>query len=405
MSNPNNISNRTSSKLKKINSSLNINNKQNQSISNIRPNTSKNSINHKANNPQENLNMDISNISQSYINLKENENNLISGRMNYNYMKNFTEELERVKSYCKEIKKSQEENCIMQNEKKTFDKMKNEFIKLSADMNILKEDMKEILTNYHTLVKRVTFMEEENKNLRKHNKCLVKLIQNRKENNNNYLDEDNAQGNYLSDYTDNFNRIKNKQNQYKNSNSLIDTNCNVYQPLAQNPHNAYSNSNYMNTMPNNHNLNLNIDNNFSTPLSDLSGFNNINNTSSNEMIANINNIAISDNNKSKKRFLIQKDNLDYIENYPLQSHYSLNLNNNMNNNVNMNDTGNMHNNGFQNINMSNRHYANNTNNFENKDYNNENNPRNNYNSNYDNMMREDYEINSMRKMNSFNNVN
>jgi predicted nuclease with TOPRIM domain len=86
------------------------------------------------------------------------------------------EEIEHIKNFCKDIKKTQEENCIMQNEKKCFDKMKNENIKLNADINIIKEDIKEILTNMHNLNKRVILMEEENKNLRVHNKNLVKYI-------------------------------------------------------------------------------------------------------------------------------------------------------------------------------------------------------------------------------------
>ena len=64
----------------------------------------------------------------------------------------------------------------MQNEKKNFEKMKSEHIKLHADLNILKEDVKEILNNYSNLVKRVMYLEDENKNLRQHNKNLVRYI-------------------------------------------------------------------------------------------------------------------------------------------------------------------------------------------------------------------------------------
>jgi hypothetical protein len=71
-----------------------------------------------------------------------------------------TEEIQHIKNFCKELKKTQEENCIMENEKKNFEKMKSEHIKLHADLNILKEDVKEILSNYSNLVKRVMYLED-----------------------------------------------------------------------------------------------------------------------------------------------------------------------------------------------------------------------------------------------------
>ncbi len=321
-----------------------------------------------------------------------NNNTTSGGRLTYNHIKNFTEELERVKNFCKEIKKGQEENCIMENEKRTFDKMKNEYIKLSADMNIMKEDIKEILANYHSLVKRVSFLEEENKNLRKHNKNLVKLIQNRavanatnpnsarnfnenvNVNNENYIiDNIEPQGNnYISDYTENFNRVQNKYNTANaNYNSRTSNNANNSNNINTNVNreNANTNANYyLNTMPSNlNNLNnqMNIDNNFSTPLSDLSAFNNINNTSSNEMLGNIHsNLSNADYKKSKKRFLIQKENLDYNENYPLQSQMAAkNPNREMNSNMTNNNLGNLGNNNtnpasFQQSGMSNRINAN-----------------------------------------------
>ena len=414
----------------------------NNSVANLKPTTTKNSINFASNNninnekERDNLNIDISNISHSYLKEKndfysDNPNTTAGGRLTYNHIKNFTEELERVKSFCKEIKKSQEENCIMENEKRTFDKMKNEYIKLSADINIMKEDIKEILTNSHSLIKRVNFLEEENKNLRKHNKNLVKLIQNRaainpnnadnyndfnQNINDNYLEMEHLQGNYIGDYTENINRVQNK---YVNANNPYQ---NTLHPSRQIPNNANLNSNfnsnnantngnyYVNTIPNNLNNKTNIDNDFSMPLSDLSAFNNINNTSSNELIGNIHsNTANIDNKKSKKRFLIQKDNLDYNENFPLRSQIGTNPIRDMNSNMINYNLGDMGNNtkpgSFQQSEMSNRNYAHSSkNNYDRVDYLQENASENNFNNNH-NHNQEDYLSNNNFKGNLYNNSN
>ena len=67
---------------------------------------------------------------------------------------------------------------MVDNEKKAFNKMKNDFIKQSADINIMKEDMGELMKNLHFLMRRMDTLEEENKNLRKHNSNLVKFVKN-----------------------------------------------------------------------------------------------------------------------------------------------------------------------------------------------------------------------------------
>lgn len=302
--------NTSSSKKNKTHVQLKANKDNSSSINNLNVKNSAN-LNNITNNNKENYNIDISEITNSY--LKEKETSLNANKLSYNHIKNFTEELERIKNFCREIKKAQEENCIMENEKKTFDKMKNEYIKLSADLSIMKEDIKEILSNYHALLKRVNYIEEENKNLRSHNKNLVKLIQQRNNNiNNNFpnefydLNENDIQNNYVSDYTDNINRVQSKYNQItKNNHQQI---------------NSFANT------PTNNKINI-LENNNSVPLSDLSAFNNINNTSSNEMMTNIN--SNLECKKSNRRFLIQKENGDYQDySYDNALHNTLNNPNN-----------------------------------------------------------------------------
>ena len=91
-------------------------------------------------------------------------------KVSYNEVRGLTEELEVVKRLFKELKKQTEENCIMYNEKRQFEKLKSDFIKLNADNNIMRQEMAEVTGEVSELIKRVQFLEEENRYLRKMNK-------------------------------------------------------------------------------------------------------------------------------------------------------------------------------------------------------------------------------------------
>lgn len=174
----------------------------------------------------------------------------------YEAIKNLTDELEHVKQFCKTMKQTMEENCIMANEKKAFDRMKNDFIKVSADVNIIKEDMKEMMTNFHEMMQKVNKLEEENKNLRAHNKNLVKFVQSR----------------FKSDEQIPTFRDNDYNNYYK-------------EISEQRPKSS----------------NINVE--YSTPISEFSAFNSMHNTSSVEM----NNIIGNNVERNRKRrFLLPK---------------------------------------------------------------------------------------------------
>jgi hypothetical protein len=214
-------------------------------------------------------------------------------RVTYESLKNLTEEFEHLRKFVKDLKISHEENCIMENEKKDFDRIKNDHIKLNADMGILKEDVKEILTNYQIIMKRVNSLEDENKNLRMHNKNLVKFIQG-----------GNNQGNFQGQYGQNYNM--------NNFNSVTTPGLNIVDEEIQN----IGNRNTMNTQNNLNNFNnqysrgnINLEN--STPLSELSAFHTMHNQSSMEMNYNINNNL---EKGKKRRFLIPKTE-EYQNNY------------------------------------------------------------------------------------------
>lgn len=149
----------------------------------------------------------------------------------------------------------------MANEKKAFERMKNDFVKVNADLNIMKEDMQEMLEKFQAVIQRVSSLEEENKNLRAHNKDLVKMIQNPRDARNVYYEEQQPRH---------------------------------YRDVEQ----AKPSSNYHGHTSNH----VNVEN--STPLSEMSAFNTLHNTSSVEM----NNIINNNIEKNKnRRFLIPKN--------------------------------------------------------------------------------------------------
>ncbi len=244
---------------------------------------------------------------------------------NYKILKNLIDEMEHLKEVCKDLKKTQEENCLLHNEKTIFEKIKNEHIKLNADMSIIKDDIKEILGNYHNLMKRVVALEEENKNLRAHNKNLVRNMQNlnngwvENNSNNNYNPTNNNNSRLENNTKHESNEVKNIPasygkyrtnnknyggDKYHNNSNFIEYNSNTPQK---------SKNSKINEMPipsNNEDVYRNISGGHNhlqsyTMISDISAFNNNQNQSSLEMNLNINNNL--ERTAMKRRFLIPKN--------------------------------------------------------------------------------------------------
>jgi hypothetical protein len=242
--------------------------------------------------------------------------------------------MEHLKEVCKDLKKTQEENCLFHNEKTVFEKMKNEHIKINADMNIIKDDIKEILGNYHNLVKRVVGLEEENKNLRAHNKNLIKHVQsfnngwvenseNITSNNSGNTNNNHLENNYKieSNEMDNFGAYNSRKYGKNNKNSCSEkekypTNNNYYNSndncnYSNTPQKSKSNKiKYMGVRPNHEDVNRNIGGGYNhmhsyTMISDNSAFNNNQNQSSLEMNENINNNL--ERTAIKRRYLIPKN--------------------------------------------------------------------------------------------------
>ena len=70
-------------------------------------------------------------------------------------------------------------NCIMDDEKKTFEKMKDDNIKLNDELNKLKDNLKILDVNYKFLLKKLSEAEEEQIYLQNENKKLIDYIQQR----------------------------------------------------------------------------------------------------------------------------------------------------------------------------------------------------------------------------------
>lgn len=73
------------------------------------------------------------------------------------------EDLKEIKQYCNKIDKEVKSHCSM-NELREIETMKKDNIKLRSDVNILKDDMRELLKQFESMSNRLTIIEEQNRN-------------------------------------------------------------------------------------------------------------------------------------------------------------------------------------------------------------------------------------------------
>ena len=83
------------------------------------------------------------------------------------------EELEHIKDFCRNLQKTQQSNCLVTHERKNFENMKSEVIKLSSDVNIIKEELSEINNIFQQINIRINKLEDENNNLKYQNKKAI----------------------------------------------------------------------------------------------------------------------------------------------------------------------------------------------------------------------------------------
>ena len=270
-------------RFKKYNQSQNNNkNKRkasyNQSIGNTTPNRSfltksKLSINSKNNSSYKNLNRKNSGSNLSFkFNLKLRNNSQMS-KNNNNFMRKdpnkeaiilgkLTEEIEHIKNYCNELQRQFDNHCLIKNEKKEFENIKKENIKLTAEVSILKDDVAELMKKYGIINNKIDSMQQENNNLKIQNKNLLNFISIMSNSNSingiKKLKNFNMNINNHNNESMNMNIIKlNNNNESKAFNEIINNNNNKNNDIY-NINNNLNNFDKLNfNINNNNNFNLN----------------------------------------------------------------------------------------------------------------------------------------------------
>ena len=238
-------------------------------ISNLTPN---HSFKKKFTKPVNNSRI-TSNNSRSKTNLKNNTSNfqgiLINKDPNktLNIINKLTEEVEHVKKYCIDLQRQFDNHCLIRNEKKEFENIKKENIKLTAEVSILKDDISELMKKFNLINNKIDSMQQENSNLKMQNKNLMNFLSSMNENgisklksfNVNNLTNNNIQysinksnnninPNYTNSNNESMNIINliNKKNSSTNLNSeqLLDTSIfNISKSINKNIDNKVINNN------------------------------------------------------------------------------------------------------------------------------------------------------------------
>ena len=87
-----------------------------------------------------------------------------------------TQEVQHIKNYCNELQRQFDNHCLIKNEKKEFENIKKENIKLTAEVSILKDDVAELMKKYGIINSKIDSMQQENNNLKIQNKNLLNFI-------------------------------------------------------------------------------------------------------------------------------------------------------------------------------------------------------------------------------------
>ena len=121
-------------------------------------------------------NSSVSNISIQKDEKIKNIKTFHNEKVYFQNLQSFLDELEHIKDFCRNLQKTQQEYCLMANERKNFEKMKSDVIKISSDVNIIKDEFQEINSIFKQISNRISNLEDENNNLKNQNKNLIKNI-------------------------------------------------------------------------------------------------------------------------------------------------------------------------------------------------------------------------------------
>jgi len=248
---------------------------------------SKLSTNSKNNSYYKNTYTNFRKNSYTTSNKKNNKNNnVIKKDQNKEIIiiNKLTQEVEHIKNYCNELQRQFDNHCLIKNEKKEFENIKKENIKLTAEVSILKDDVAELMKKFGIINNKIDTMQQENNNLKMQNKNLLNFIS--------IMSNSNSVSGIKKLKNFNFNNtsLTNNNNQELSNKNFNNESMNIV--------NLINNKNSMS----NNNINSNI-------------MNNLNNKENKPFNDNNNNIN-----------LIKNSNKNYLENNNIY-----NLNNNINN--------------------------------------------------------------------------
>ena len=201
-----------------------------------------------------------------------------------NIINKLTQEVQHIKNYCNELQRQFDNHCLIKNEKKEFENIKKENIKLTAEVSILKDDVAELMKKYGNINNKIESIQQENNNLKIQNKNLLNFISimsnSTSTNGINKLKNFNITSLTNQELTNN-NKNQNNNNESMNIINLINNNNNknslINESRAMNNTNTNNNKNDIYNISNNLNnfdkLNFNINNNNNFNLNNLNNLN------------------------------------------------------------------------------------------------------------------------------------
>ena len=215
------------------------------------------------------------------------KNSLASAKKNIdkeiNIINKLTQEVQHIKNYCNELQRQFDNHCLIKNEKKEFENIKKENIKLTAEVSILKDDVAELMKKYGNINNKIESMQQENNNLKIQNKNLLNFISimsnSTSTNGINKLKNFNITSLTNQELSNN-NKNQNNNNESMNIINLINNNKNslINESRAMNNINTNTNNkndiyNISNNLNNFDKLNFNINNNNNFNLNNLNNLN------------------------------------------------------------------------------------------------------------------------------------
>ena len=79
-----------------------------------------------------------------------------------NVINKLIQEVEHIKNQCNELQRQFDNHCLIKNEKKEFENIKKENIKLNAEVSILKDDVTELMKKFGIINNKIDNMELKN---------------------------------------------------------------------------------------------------------------------------------------------------------------------------------------------------------------------------------------------------